>query len=39
MTSTTRQDDDTYSFAKFKGPENYELWLINMAGALESSGY
>ncbi|KAL8909893.1 MAG: hypothetical protein Q9171_004806 [Xanthocarpia ochracea] len=39
MPPTTRHDDDACSFAKLKGPENYELWSNNMAGALGSSGH
>ena len=39
MPPTTRHDDDVYSFAKLKSPENYELLSNNMAGALGSSGH
>lgn len=39
MAPNSRHDDDSYSFAKLKGPENYELWSNNMAGALGSSGH
>ncbi|KAL9596266.1 MAG: hypothetical protein Q9179_004678 [Wetmoreana sp. 5 TL-2023] len=33
------QEEDSYSFSKLKGPENYEQWSNNMAAALGSTGH
>ena len=39
MAPNYRQEEDSYSFAKLKGPENYKQWSNNMAAALGSSGH